>query len=87
LSTGWTYVLTPRAKRAMEHFPIDVQRRIYEALDRLASDVQTCDVRKLVGHEREYRLRVGDYRVFFGVEAKDRVYVILEIADRKDAYR
>jgi mRNA interferase RelE/StbE len=67
--------------------PVDVQSRIYEALDRLSADIRTCDVRKLVGHEREFRLRVGDYRVIFGVEVKDRISVILEITDRKDAYR
>jgi mRNA-degrading endonuclease RelE of RelBE toxin-antitoxin system len=85
--TGWPYVLTPHAKRAMERLPAEVQRRIYAALDRLVSDIHSCDVRKLAGHDREFRLRVGDFRVNFGIEAEDRVYIVFEVTDRKDAYR
>ena len=87
MNTGWRYVLTPHAMRAMERLPAAIQRRIYAALDRLVSDIHSCDVRKLAGHDREFRLRVGDFRVVFGVEAEDRVYIVIEVTDRKDAYR
>jgi mRNA interferase RelE/StbE len=87
VSTGWRYVLTPHAKRDMEHLQHAIQRRIYAALDRMAADIRTCDVRKLEGHRDEFRLRVGSYRVLFGVDAPHRTYVVHQVTDRKDAYR
>jgi mRNA interferase RelE/StbE len=43
------------------------------------------DVKKLVNHVPEYRLRVGSWRVLFEIE-KDTI-VIARILDRKEAYR
>jgi mRNA interferase RelE/StbE len=43
------------------------------------------DVKKLVNHVPEYRLRVGAWRVLFEIE-KDTI-VIARVLNRKDAYR
>jgi mRNA interferase RelE/StbE len=49
------------------------------------------DVRKLSGRSREYRLRVGDWRVVFSLgvdpETEEPAIVVLSIADRRDVYR
>ena len=86
MSTGWRYVLTPHAKRDMERLPVEVQRRIYAALDRLVDDIRACNVRKLEGHRDEFRLRVGNFRVLFGIDSPRRTYVVHQVTDRKDAY-
>ena len=43
------------------------------------------DVKKLTNFTPEYRLRVGDYRVLFEVEA-DKI-VVYRVPHRKDAYQ
>jgi len=43
------------------------------------------DVKKLTNFTPEYRMKVGDYRVLFEVEAED--VVIYLIKHRKEAYR
>jgi len=43
------------------------------------------DVKKLTDHAPEYRLRVGNYRILFEINANK--IVIYRIRHRKDAYR
>jgi len=46
------------------------------------------NIRKLRGFELEtWRYRIGNYRVFYCVDEKERMVFILTIDDRKDAYR
>jgi mRNA-degrading endonuclease RelE of RelBE toxin-antitoxin system len=56
-------------------------------LDLLIVGSPNIDVRKLEGRRDEYRLRVGNYRVLYGVDRAERTFVIFKIADRKESYR
>jgi mRNA interferase RelE/StbE len=80
-------MLTPAAKRNMERLSEEVQRRIKAELDLLVAGSPTVDIRKLEGGDDEYRLRVGSYRVLYGVDKIEKVFVVLKIADRKESYR
>jgi mRNA interferase RelE/StbE len=64
-----------------------VQRRIKAELDLLVVGAPNIDVRKLEGDDAAYRLRVGDYRVLYGVDKSERVFVVFKNADRKESYR
>jgi len=44
------------------------------------------DIRKLLGYEGQYRLRVGDYRVLFGL-LKPRTIKVYAILRRRKAYQ
>jgi mRNA interferase RelE/StbE len=41
----------------------------------------------LEGTETFYRIRVGNYRVIYAVDQKERIIVIHYVRHRKDAYR
>jgi len=43
--------------------------------------------KKLKGTDDEYRLRIGDYRVFYTIDDKKRTVVIYHVAHRREAYR
>ena len=43
--------------------------------------------RKLVGAERVYRIRVGDYRVIYEYDATPGVVCIFHVRHRREAYR
>ena len=81
----WRWVLVPAAERQLKHLGEGVQRRITAELDLLAAGSPNVDIRKLEGGN-EYRLRVGDYRVIYGVDKINKTFVISKIADRKDSY-
>jgi mRNA interferase RelE/StbE len=42
---------------------------------------------KLKGFEHIYRLRLGDYRLLFKIEDKEKIVTILAIGHRKDIYK
>jgi mRNA interferase RelE/StbE len=42
---------------------------------------------KLAGAEALYRVRVGDYRIIYGVDAREHTVTIHYVRHRKDAYR
>jgi len=74
----------PRAIKDLESLPKDIQRRILAKIESLANDL-AGDVKRLTNFTPEFRLRVGDYRVLFEVEANK--IVIYRVVHRKDAYR
>jgi mRNA interferase RelE/StbE len=74
----------PRPLKDLESLPKEIQQRIIAKIEALAHDL-AGDVKRLTNFTPEYRLRVGDYRVLFEVEAKK--IIIYRILHRKDAYR
>jgi mRNA interferase RelE/StbE len=76
--------VTRRAEKDLRQIHEKDALRIYKAIMALKAGL-TGDVKKLVNHEPEYRLRVGEWRVLFDVEAD--TIVIGRILDRKEAYR
>lgn len=78
-------MLTPAAERQLKHLGEGVQRRITAELDLLTAASPNVDIRNLEGGN-EYRLRVGDFRVIYGVDKIRKAFVVSKIADRKDSY-
>ena len=44
-------------------------------------------VKKLVGYENEWRLRVGDYRILYIVDDGAHQIAVARVAHRREAYR
>ena len=61
--------------------------RIVTAIQELSTDPFPPASRKLVGSERTYRLRVGDYRVVYLVSAELHEIEVQMIRHRKEVYR
>jgi mRNA-degrading endonuclease RelE of RelBE toxin-antitoxin system len=76
-----TLYLTRWARRDLERFPRDARGRIIEALrvlrDRGEGDILPLD-------EYMWRLRVGDYRIFYGQEGPD--IWVLKVMHRRKGY-
>jgi mRNA interferase RelE/StbE len=61
--------------------------KILERVLKLEDDPRPAQSRKLKGTKNEYRLRVGDYRVFYTIDDKGRVVTVFHVAHRREAYR
>ena len=73
-----------RAEKDLQNLPLEDQRRILDAVDRLAAE-RVGDVRALGGPLRgQFRLRVGRWRVVFRREVD---IVVLRVLHRREAYR
>ena len=60
--------------------------RIIEAIEKLKNDPFPFQYKKLRKSENEFRIRVGDYRIIYGVETTTKQIIIKYIRHRKDAY-
>jgi mRNA interferase RelE/StbE len=75
-----------QACRTLEKLERGVQRRIATAIRGLADDPRPAGSRKLKNRE-VWRIRVGDYRVIYGVNDKESIVLVAKIDHRRDVYR
>lgn len=60
--------------------------RLLAEIESLETNPRPDGVRKLVGSERTYRIRIGQYRVVYEIEDDRLILFVVRIAHRKDAY-
>jgi mRNA interferase RelE/StbE len=60
--------------------------RIAEAIKKLATTPKPPGCRKMVGSEKDYRIRVGDYRVIYQIRSTVLMIFVIRIGHRKDIY-
>jgi len=75
------------ARKEMQTLPRREQRRIAAAIEALAEQPRPSGVRKIIGADDLYRLRVGDYRVVYQICDRKLIVIIIRVAHRKDIYR
>ena len=81
-------VITARSfEKDLRKLPDDVLKRVFNKVKLLANEPFPDGVRKLEGEENLYRLRVGDFRVIYSVNKKEKVIDLIYVRNRKDAYK
>jgi mRNA interferase RelE/StbE len=63
----------------------NIASNIFLKIEKLADFPQGTNIKKLTNFHPPYRLRVGDYRIFFDVE--DDILTIYQVKHRKDCYK
>ncbi|WP_316522891.1 type II toxin-antitoxin system RelE family toxin [Kitasatospora brasiliensis] len=89
---GYVTRFSSRAQRELLKVPLPDARRILHRLAELQvalddGDTSAFDIKALQGHHARWRLRVGDHRVVYTVEAGILVVWILSVGNRRDIYR
>ena len=82
----WQVIWEKRAADALRRLDAVTARRIGRAVTRLA-ELEQGDVKRLHGRDREWRLRVGDWRIRFRYEPATHSMIILHVLPRGRAYR
>jgi mRNA interferase RelE/StbE len=75
------------AAREFRSLPIEVKRRIADAIDSLSEEPRPPGVLKLAGHQRLYRIRVGSYRIVYEIDDEGKLIRITRVRHRREAYR
>ena len=83
----YSIVFARSARKELEDFPLLLKTRILNRIEKLSTNPRPAGVRKLVGSEYLWRLRIGDYRVIYGVYDEQKLVDIIHIRHRRDAYR
>ena len=77
----------PSVEKDLRSIPRLLVAQIIARIERLASDPFPPQSVKLQGAERLYRLRVGEYRVVYGVDSEARHILVHHVRNRRDVYR
>jgi mRNA interferase RelE/StbE len=75
------------ALKELEKLPRPIISKVVSAVDNLSSNPFPQGVRKLMGSESSYRIRLGDYRVLYSVIEKRLIIEIIRVGHRKDVYK
>ena len=78
---------TSSANKEFRSLDLNVKRRVREAIDKLPKDPRPKGVRKVMGQERRYRIRIGQYRVVYDLFDEDKLIIVTALRHRREAYR
>jgi mRNA interferase RelE/StbE len=78
----WAVLVARPVQKQRARFPAKDQARISAAIAQLADDPFGGDVLKLEGEAGRWRRRVGNYRIFFSVDAAARTVSVSAILRR-----
>jgi len=65
---SYNVALTSSAEKELKSLPRQLTARIISRLENFASNPRPPGCKKLQGGDREWRIRVGDYRVVYTVD-------------------
>ena len=83
---SYRVALTASAERELHHLPAQVVARIVPRLEYLASGPRPPGCRKLKGGDKEWRIRVGDYRIVYEIDDRAKTVDVTRIAHRREVY-
>ncbi len=84
---SYKVVPKPSVEKDLRSLPKSTILRVMKQIDGLANDPFPRQTAKLEGGEELYRIRVGDYRVIYGVDRDLKVVTIHHIRHRREVYR
>lgn len=74
------------AAKELKRLPQETVRKISRAVEALRQEPFPVGVRKILGAEHTYRLRIGDYRILYTVLSSTLIIEIVRVGHRKDVY-
>jgi mRNA interferase RelE/StbE len=79
-------VVKSSAVKELERLPHDMASRALRKIAALASEPRPAGVRKLKGSPARWRLRIGEWRVIYEIDDRQRLVDIVYIRHRSAAY-
>ncbi len=81
-------VVVPKpVQKQLDKIPQPTRARVLERILSLRENPRPMGSIKLKNSEREYRVRVGDYRVRYEIRDDEQLVILLHCRHRKDVYR
>ncbi len=83
---SYDVALTSSAEKELKRLPGKLVERIIPRLEGLGSDPRPAGCKKLKGGDREWRIRVGDYRVVYTIDDTKRLVEVMRVRHRSEVY-
>ena len=84
--SSYRVTLTRSAEKELHGLPTKMVARIMPRLERLVSTPRPPGCKKLRGGDKEWRIRVGDYRIVYVIDDTAKTIDVTRIAHRRDVY-
>jgi len=84
--SSYRVALTASAEKELHGLPTKVVARIMPRLEHLTSAPRPPGCKKLKGGDKEWRIRVGDYRIVYVIDDTARTVDVTRIAHRREVY-
>lgn len=78
--------LTSSAEKELQGLPAKMVARIVPRLEALAETPRPPGCKKLKGGDKEWRIRVGDYRAVYEIDDAAKTVDVTRIAHRREVY-
>ncbi|MGO1562708.1 MAG: type II toxin-antitoxin system RelE family toxin [Actinomycetaceae bacterium] len=77
---------TTAAARQVKKLPRQARDRVLNAITALGEDPRPRGVKKLVGEQTAWRIRIGEYRVIYDVFDAELVVSVVRAGHRREIY-
>lgn len=77
----------PDVFKQLQQLPCQVFAPALKAIVALASESRPTGVKKLVGTRRDWRIRIGEYRIIYEIDDSTQAITVMCVEHRRDAYR
>jgi mRNA interferase RelE/StbE len=84
---SYNVVLSSSAEKELKKLPSQLVARIFLRLENLTSNPRPPGCRMLQGGDREWRIRVGDYRVVYTIDDPKLLVDVTRIRHRSEVYQ
>ena len=88
MSKGGSYTVRIKrsAEKEMDRLPERTFERVAQVILGLERDPRPSGSKKLRG-VHDYRLRVGQYRILYSIDDRERVVEVMAVGHRREVYR
>jgi mRNA interferase RelE/StbE len=86
--TRYVVIVAPAVEKILDRMrDRKLSARLWEAIAALADDPRPPRVKKMVGREADWRIRVSDWRIIYRIDDGRLVVLVVEAGGRKEVYR
>ncbi len=82
----YTITFVRSAIKELEALDASIVNRIFPKIESLAEEPCPPRCLKLVGENHLWRIRIGDYRVLYSINDKEKIVEIVAVRHRREAY-
>jgi len=76
-----------KAEKDFRRLPKNYQNKIIQKILNLKDNSKPIEVRKITSSENYYRIKIGDERIIYEINYKEKRINIFRVRHRKEAYR
>jgi mRNA interferase RelE/StbE len=75
------------AENDLKRLPASIFNRVILQIKSLAENPRPPGCHKITGSRSDWRIRIGDYRLIYEIDSKQKVVKVMRVRHRREAYR